>query len=123
MVIFYRLLHLNTRRGDKQHHRSFDLTGMSAEIFQFRFSPYEFHELREIGVFKLDPLIGDAVEAVATAGDASPFATLEAQAESARPVPLNGEADAPTGRLDLVFDVPVCLSVELGRTEEGRQLV
>lgn len=43
----------------------------------------------------------------------SPFAALEMQAAGPEPV-----ADAPAvGRLDLVLDVPVKLSVELGRTE------
>ena len=42
----------------------------------------------------------------------SPFAKLEAGAEAD-----DDSAAAPPARLDLVFDVPVCLSVELGRTE------
>jgi flagellar motor switch protein FliN len=48
------------------------------------------------------------------ASESSPFAALEPQAEGTRPALSNGEANS---RLDLVFDVPVCLSVELGRTE------
>jgi flagellar motor switch protein FliN/FliY len=47
-------------------------------------------------------------------GDAaSPFAALEIQAVGPEPA---AEVMAP-GRLDLVLDVPVKLSVELGRTE------
>jgi flagellar motor switch protein FliN/FliY len=66
-----------------------------------------------------DPPIDAAVhlEATASAG-VSPFAALEPAANGATITPLEGNAGgAPTGRLDLVFDVPVCLSVELGRTE------
>ena len=53
------------------------------------------------------------------AGDSSPFATLEPRAADASPV---GDGDVgiggvSAGRLDLVLDVPVCLSIELGRTE------
>ena len=65
-----------------------------------------------------DPSIEAVVASEDPTADASPFAALEPQAEDSRPVLLNGEADAArSGRLDLVFDVPVCLSVELGRTE------
>jgi len=61
---------------------------------------------------------GEAMAAVETSAEASPFATLEPQAEGARKPLLDGDADgASHGRLDLVFDVPVCLSVELGRTD------
>ena len=64
-----------------------------------------------------DPLAA-APAALEPDAELSPFASLEPQAESTRPVPLGGDADGQTsGRLDLVFDVPVCLSVELGRTE------
>jgi flagellar motor switch protein FliN len=56
----------------------------------------------------------------ATDGDASPFASLELQGA----VPQGGDVAAETvepppdpARLELVFDVPVRLSVELGRTE------
>ena len=64
-----------------------------------------------------DPLAA-APAALEPDAELSPFASLEPQAESVRPVPLGGDADGQTsGRLDLVFDVPVCLSVELGRTE------
>ncbi len=50
---------------------------------------------------------------------ASPFAALERQAGAADAGvdPQNGAADGESGRLDLVFDVPVRLSVELGRTD------
>ena len=60
----------------------------------------------------------EADAAADTPAEASPFAALEPQPEGARPPTLNGGVDeAQVGRLDLVFDVPVCLSVELGRTE------
>ena len=58
-----------------------------------------------------DPLDIDAADMPA---DASPFAALEAQPEGMRSPAPDGAAN---GRLDLVFDVPVSLSVELGRTE------
>jgi flagellar motor switch protein FliN len=65
-----------------------------------------------------DPPVAEPVGAMDAAVEASPFATLEPQSGGARPVPVSGEADSvQIGRLDLVFDVPVCLSVELGRTE------
>jgi flagellar motor switch protein FliN len=65
-----------------------------------------------------DPLNGVAAAPVVASDDASPFATLESSLGGARPTPLNGAAaEGAPGRLDLVFDVPVCLSVELGRTE------
>ncbi|HWB52084.1 MAG TPA: flagellar motor switch protein FliN [Stellaceae bacterium] len=67
-----------------------------------------------------DPPIGDPPIGAAVAPDdgASPFAALEPSPEGARPAALDGASDGgPAGRLDLVFDVPVCLSVELGRTE------
>jgi flagellar motor switch protein FliN/FliY len=68
-----------------------------------------------------DDLSGNGVvEATATpaavsTANPSPFATLEpdTKGSSARPV---DDAVSPE-RLDLVFDVPVCLSVELGRTD------
>jgi flagellar motor switch protein FliN len=65
-----------------------------------------------------DPPIADIADEAASVPEASPFATLEPSSEAAQ-APLGvGDADAvPNGRLDLVFDVPVCLSVELGRTE------
>jgi flagellar motor switch protein FliN len=62
-----------------------------------------------------DPPI-DIADPAAVTAEASPFATLELSPESARPAPLATD-DPVVGRLDLVFDVPVCLSVELGRTE------
>jgi flagellar motor switch protein FliN/FliY len=61
--------------------------------------------------------IGDAIGVAEAAAEASPFATLEPQAAGPRPAPLHSEGASEGGRLDLVFDVPVCLSVELGRTE------
>jgi flagellar motor switch protein FliN len=65
-----------------------------------------------------DPPVAEPVGAMDAPTEASPFATLEPRADGARPVPISGEPDnAQIGRLDLVFDVPVCLSVELGRTE------
>lgn len=63
-----------------------------------------------------DPPIDEIVDIPDPATAASPFATLEPAPESARPPAVSGDA-GPAGRLDLVFDVPVCLSVELGRTE------
>lgn len=53
------------------------------------------------------------------AGGSSPFATLEPRAADASPVGDGdvGIAGVSAGRLDLVLDVPVCLSIELGRTE------
>jgi len=48
--------------------------------------------------------------------DPSPFATLEAGSNGAHATAADAGGDAP-GRIELVFDVPVCLSVELGRTE------
>jgi flagellar motor switch protein FliN/FliY len=67
---------------------------------------------------------GPAEGAASDAGEAaSPFASLEMQAEAengALPPPA-GDAAAGNGadpaRLDLVYEVPVRLSVELGRTE------
>jgi flagellar motor switch protein FliN/FliY len=64
-----------------------------------------------------DPPIGGVADPPAANGDVSPFATLEPAPGGARPAPLDEAVAAPGGRLDLVFDVPVCLSVELGRTE------
>jgi flagellar motor switch protein FliN len=65
-----------------------------------------------------DDPINDVVDPAASVPEASPFATLEPSPEGAQ-APLGaGDANStPNGRLDLVFDVPVCLSVELGRTE------
>ena len=65
-----------------------------------------------------DPPNGATADIADPATETSPFAALEPSSEAA-PAPLaNGDANgAAAGRLDLVFDVPVCLSVELGRTE------
>ncbi|HTZ34515.1 MAG TPA: flagellar motor switch protein FliN [Stellaceae bacterium] len=65
-----------------------------------------------------DAAPGVPADAAAAAG-ASPFASLEGQNGAPGPAAhAAGEADAiATARLDLVFEVPVCLSVELGRTE------
>jgi flagellar motor switch protein FliN/FliY len=62
-----------------------------------------------------DPSI-DIVDPVAVTAEVSPFATLEPSAGGAHSAPVATD-DPSVGRLDLVFDVPVCLSVELGRTE------
>lgn len=47
----------------------------------------------------------------------SPFAALEMQREAEGPAPPVAAAEETAGALDLVLDVPVRLSVELGRTE------
>ena len=59
---------------------------------------------------------GAAPEAAVSpaAGEAPVFAALEPGAAAA---PERATAPTSPGRLDLVFDVPVCLSVELGRTD------
>jgi flagellar motor switch protein FliN/FliY len=59
----------------------------------------------------------EAEPAAEPAVDPSPFAKLEAGPKGERAVPVEGGEDAAPSRIDLVFDVPVCLSVELGRTE------
>lgn len=65
-----------------------------------------------------DPPIGEIVDVPDPATEPSPFATLEPAPEGVGPPLANRDAaNAANGRLDLVFDVPVCLSVELGRTE------
>lgn len=65
-----------------------------------------------------DPPIDEVLDAPDSATESSPFAALEPIPDGARPPVASSGADtAPNGRLDLVFDVPVCLSVELGRTE------
>lgn len=51
------------------------------------------------------------------AADPSPFAKLEAEPNGARAAPVDSGDTAAPGRIELVFDVPVCLSVELGRTD------
>jgi len=66
--------------------------------------------------------VGDRVDAAAPtaspAVEASAFATLEPEANAVRAMPADEAVGAISpGRLDLVFDVPVCLSVELGRTD------
>jgi flagellar motor switch protein FliN/FliY len=66
-----------------------------------------------------EPPIGAPDEILPTATESpSPFASLEPATNGAGPVALATAGDpAAAGRLDLVLDVPVCLSVELGRTE------
>jgi flagellar motor switch protein FliN/FliY len=61
-----------------------------------------------------DPILGAAGDAAT-----SPFAALELQGEpnSVRPADPVGSGKIDPSRLDLVLDVPVRLSVELGRTE------
>jgi flagellar motor switch protein FliN/FliY len=56
----------------------------------------------------LDGLPGDPA--------ATPFAALEPSPGGAPPAPVDDVGSAGD-RLDLVYDVPVCLAVELGRTE------
>ena len=66
-----------------------------------------------------DPPGTATAPAAAIIEEASPFATLEPQTNGI-PAALADDGAAlavATGRLDLVLDVPVCLSVELGRTE------
>ena len=63
------------------------------------------------------PLAPTVAAGEAQVAPGSPFAALEAT-DSGQIAPLNGASEgASNGRLDLVFDVPVSLSVELGRTE------
>ncbi|HZK90498.1 MAG TPA: flagellar motor switch protein FliN [Stellaceae bacterium] len=68
------------------------------------------------------PSIADPLPEAA-AGGPSAFAKLEPAAPAASApaasAPAADESSAPVSasRLDLVFDVPVCLSVELGRTD------
>ena len=65
-----------------------------------------------------DPPIDEILDTPDPATEPSPFAALEPIPDGARPPVASSGADTmPSGRLDLVFDVPVCLSVELGRTE------
>jgi flagellar motor switch protein FliN/FliY len=66
-----------------------------------------------------DPLpVDEAAEPAETEIESSPFATLEPQSDETPAMSYNGEAeDTSAGCFDLVFDVPVRLSVELGRTE------
>jgi flagellar motor switch protein FliN/FliY len=58
----------------------------------------------------------DATVAVAPDEASSPFANLEPQPEGEVAPIANGALD-DAGALELVFDVPVRLSVELGRTD------
>jgi flagellar motor switch protein FliN len=61
---------------------------------------------------------GTAPAGVPAGAAPSPFAKLEAGSTGARPpAGDDGPAPEPVARLDLVYDVPVCLSVELGRTD------
>jgi len=66
-----------------------------------------------------DPPAEAEVDMAEAAVEPSPFATLQSQDDGAPAASFDGEGgdDIPAGHLDLVFDVPVCLSVELGRTE------
>lgn len=68
-----------------------------------------------------EPTEAPPVEAVEPAAepsaDPSPFASLESELNGAPPAPVSGADGGQSGRMDLVFEVPVCLSVELGRTE------
>ena len=66
-----------------------------------------------------DPPAEAEVDMVEAAVEPSPFATLQSQEDGAQAASFDGEGgDAiPAGHLDLVFDVPICLTVELGRTE------
>ena len=62
-----------------------------------------------------DPPGTDPAPAAVVIEEASPFATLEPQTNGVpAALPDDGAAafGATTGRLDLVLDVPVCLSVE-----------
>jgi flagellar motor switch protein FliN len=64
------------------------------------------------------PSVDEMVEAEAGAIDAPAFAALEPQLDAELETSFGGgEEDAGSGQLDVVFDVPVCLTVELGRTE------
>lgn len=62
-----------------------------------------------------EPAAAEVIPAAEAIEEESPFAALEPAANGAS-ASLVGD-DAAAGRLDLVFDVPVSLSVELGRTE------
>ena len=61
----------------------------------------------------------EAVEVEEVVADSPAFARLEPQLEEEPEVSSFGgdTEDGGTGNLEIVFDVPVCLSVELGRTE------
>ena len=60
---------------------------------------------------------GEPASAVAPSDVSSPFASLEPEVNGGHPTAEEVAVASPPGRLDRVFDVPVCLSVELGRTE------
>jgi flagellar motor switch protein FliN len=65
-----------------------------------------------------DPPINEIADVPDPVTEPSPFATLEPGSAGPRTPVVGADADAGSnGRLDLVFDVPVCLSVELGRTQ------
>jgi flagellar motor switch protein FliN len=66
-----------------------------------------------------DPPIDEAIDRATLADEApSPFAALEPSFNGVSTATATDDSEIrPSGRLDLVFDVPVCLSVELGRTE------
>jgi len=62
--------------------------------------------------------LDDAPSTEEEAAEPSPFAALEPQADDMYQASFDNGADSMSGgRLDLVFDVPVSLSVELGRTD------
>jgi flagellar motor switch protein FliN/FliY len=66
-----------------------------------------------------DPPGNDAIGTAEPGSASSPFASLEPEPRNGH-APLAEEQEGATvsiGRLNLVFDVPVCLSVELGRTD------
>ena len=64
-----------------------------------------------------DGVLDPAAAPGGTLAEASPFAALEPTPAAARTPLAAPDADASAGRLDLVYDVPVSISVELGRTE------
>jgi flagellar motor switch protein FliN/FliY len=64
-----------------------------------------------------EPTAAAPVEAAQPGAEPSAFAKLEPEPNGARAAPVERGDAIASGRMDLVFDVPVCLSVELGRTE------
>jgi flagellar motor switch protein FliN/FliY len=65
-----------------------------------------------------DPPIEQADDLETLSAEPSPFASLEPQTEAILTPSFDDDGDPePAGGLELVFDVPVSLSVELGRTE------
>jgi flagellar motor switch protein FliN/FliY len=65
-----------------------------------------------------DPPIEQEEELGTVVGEPSPFASLEPQEAILTPsFEDDGDPEPTGGGLELVFDVPVSLSVELGRTE------